>query len=549
MRAHVILLAMAVAGARPALGQGQPLSLGVTYTDVTEAAGIRFQHSFGDEEMSTILEATGSGCMFFDYDNDGWMDLYVVNGAYLEDVNDPPAVPGALDSLTSRLYRNQGDGTFVDVTARSGAGSRGYGMGCINGDYDNDGDSDIYITNYGRNTLLRNNGDGTFTDVTERAKVGDQRWGVGAAFFDMDNDGDLDLYVGNYLEFDPEYRLYYSAELFPGPLAYPGQPDVLYRNEGDGTFTDVTAAAGVTNEGRAMGLMAADFNDDGWTDIYVANDAMEDFLYINQRDGTFVDAALELGVAFSANGDGSSSMGADLGDYDQDGDLDLRVPDMAYNNLFMRLSADRFEDRTAVTGIAEASGQYVSWDGDFLDFDNDGDLDIFLSNGDAHHLHDTMEPLLLANEPASGQGRRFRDVSRLAGPGFFRRCTSRGAAAGDFDNDGDLDLFIVNLDQPSVLLRNDGGNRGHWLELRLRGRRSNPDAVGARVCVYAQDLTQVSQAFNGAGFLSQDDPRLHFGLGARTRVDSVTVRWPGAQVQRLVDIPADRLVEVVEEGE
>jgi len=283
--------------------------------------------------------------------------------------------------------------------------------------------------------------------------------------------------------------------------------------------------------------------------VFVANDAMGNYLYINQRDGTFVDVALEQGVAFSAGGDASSSMGGDLGDYDNDGDYDLLVPDMSYNNLYERVAADLFEDRTAALGVAEASGQYVSWHGDFLDLDNDGDLDIFIANGDAHHLTHTMEPLLLANAADSAGRRRFRDVSAAMGPGFFRRACSRGAAAGDYDNDGDLDLFVVNLDQPSVLLRNDGGNHGHWLQLRLRGRRSNPDAIGARVRVRAGDLVQNAQVLNAVGYLSQNDPRLHFGLGAWTRVDTVTVCWPGGGVQTLQDLPADRLIEVVEEGQ
>lgn len=549
-KAAPILLALATyaLACTRVLGQSAVTGQSVEFADVTAAAGIHFVHSFGDDKMSSILEATGSGCMFLDYDQDGWMDIYAVNGAYLEGINDAPAVPGSLDTLQNRLYRNQGDGTFVDVTARSGAGDRGYGMGCINGDYDGDGRADLYITNYGRNTLLRNNGDGTFSDRTSAAGVGDSLWGVGTAFFDLENDGDLDLYVGNYLEFDPEYRLYYAADLFPGPLSYPGQPDVLYRNEGDGTFTDITAEAGVLNEARAMGLMAADMDADGFCDVFVANDAMGNFLYQNQGNSTFVDVALEQGVAFSANGDASSSMGGDLGDFDLDGDYDLLVPDMAYNNLYVRVAPDFFADRTAALGIAELSGQYVSWHGDFLDYDNDGDLDIFVTNGDAHHIAHSMEPLLLANVRGADGGRRFVDATGTAGAPFRHRSVSRGAAAGDYDNDGDLDLFVLHLDQPSVLLRNDGGNRLHWLQIALSPTASNPQAVGAHIRVRAGDRIQLAQVLNGVGYISQNDPRLHFGLGEQTQVDSITVRWPSGGVQHLTDVPADQVVQIVEAG-
>ena len=519
------------------------------FVDATQKAGVHFVHSFGDGEMSSILEATGSGCMFFDFDGDGWMDLYAVNGAYLEGVSDPPEPGDRVDDLVNQLFRNRGDGTFADVTATSGTGDPGYGMACIAGDYDNDGHADIYVTNYGRNTLFHNEGDGTFADVTEAAGVGDELWGVGTVFFDYDMDGDLDLYVGNYLEFDPEYRLYYAADLFPGPLAYPGQPDVLYRNEGDGTFVDVTEAAGVVSEARAMGLVAGDYNGDGHVDLYVANDAMENYLYRNNADGTFTDVGLELGVAFSANGDASSSMGGDFGDFDLDGDMDLIVPDMAYNNLFVNVAPDYFEDFTAELGIAEISGQYVSWHGDFLDYDNDGDLDLFITNGDAHHLTHTMESLLLANVPREGGGRTFVDISGESGPFFRHRCLSRGAAAGDYDNDGDLDLFVLHLDQPSQLLRNEGGNARHWLMVALQGTVGNRDGIGAQVTVRAGATEQVSQAQTAVGYISQNDPRLHFGLGASEQVDTITVRWPSGKVQELTRVAADQVVRIVEPAE
>ena len=514
---------------------------------MTDSAGIAFRHSFGDEEMSSILEATGSGCLFLDFDRDGLLDLYTVNGCYLPGISESEEEPDL--SLTNHLFRNLDGAHFADVTDASGAGDPGYGMGPISGDFDGDGWPDLYITNYGPNALYRNSGDGTFRDVTAAAGVGDTLWGVGTTFLDYDNDGDLDLFVGNYLEFDPEYRLYYAADSFPGPLSYPGQPDVLYRNEGDGTFTDVTEAAGVLNEGRAMGLVAADYDVDGRTDLFVANDAMGNYLYRNLGDGTFENVGLLSGVAFSSSGDKSSSMGGDFGDFDRDGDFDLLVPDMAYNNFYVNVGDGQFEDATAALGIAEVSGQYVSWNGDLFDYDNDADLDIFITNGDAHHLEHTHEALLLANEPAPGGGRRFVDVSGESGDFFYLRCVSRGSAGGDYDNDGDLDLFVLHLDQPSMLLRNDGGNANHWLLVDLQGTRSNRDALGTHLRLSAGGVVQIAEKINGSGYLAQNDPRVHFGLGAATLIDTLEVRWPSGAVQQLTAVAADQVLTLQEPGE
>ncbi|MFQ6091518.1 MAG: CRTAC1 family protein [bacterium] len=525
----------------PALTQTQ-LSEGPVFVDVTAQSGIMFQHSFGDDDMSNILESTGSGCAFFDYDGDGHLDIYAVSGCYLDGIND---IGHKGLRLTNHLYRNNGDGTFTDVTEQAGVGDEGYGMGCVVGDYDNDGDPDLYVTNYGPNTLYRNNGDGTFRDVTEEAGVGDTLWGVGAVFFDYNNDGYLDLYVGNYLEFDPEYRLYYEADEFPGPLAYPGQRDVLYRNNGDGTFTDVTEAAGVLNEGRAMGVLSSDYDDDGWVDLFVANDAMENYLYRNNGDGTFTEVGLESGTAFSEHGDAASSMGGDFADFDLDGDLDLLVPDMTFNSFYRNLGHGFFEDVSAQIGVAEISGQYWSWGGDLFDYDNDGDLDIFISNGDGHRL-DTQEELFLANVPGPKGERVFKDVAGQSGEFFRHKSVSRGMAVGDYDNDGDLDVFILNLDQPSILLRNDGGNRNHWLMIQLRGTKSNRDGVGARVTLRTGDLKQVEEKKTGTGYLSQNDPRLHFGLGDRRHIEKVVIRWPSGVTQRLTNIDADKIMTVIE---
>jgi len=518
----------------------------VVFTDVTEHAGVAFTHSFGDDDMSSILEATGSGCLFFDYDADGLVDLYAVNGRYLPGISEPEEAPDL--ELTNHLFRNIDGARFADVTVAAAVGDTGYGMACIAGDYDNDGATDLYVTNYGANALYHNDGKGAFADVTAVAGVGDTLWGVGTTFLDYDNDGDLDLFVGNYLEFDPEYRLYYAADKFPGPLSYPGQPDVLYRNNGEGSFTIVSAAAGVLNDGRAMGVVAADYDLDGHIDLFVANDAMGNYLYHNRGDGTFEDVALYSGVAFSASGDKSSSMGGDFGDFDNDGDFDLLVPDMAYNNFYVNGGAGEFEDATAALGIAEVSGQYVSWNGDFFDYDNDGDLDLFISNGDAHHLEHTHEALLLANEPAP-DGRRFVDVSGQSGDFFYTRCVSRGSAAGDYDNDGDLDIFILHLDQPSMLLRNDGGNSGHWLAVELEGTRSNRDAFGTLLRLRVGGTVQLAEKLNASGYLAQNDPRVHFGLGPADIIDTLEVRWPSGARQHLTAVPADQVLTLREPGE
>jgi len=455
----------------------------VVFTDVTEHAGVAFTHSFGDDDMSSILEATGSGCLFFDYDADGLVDLYAVNGRYLPGISEPEEAPDL--ELTNHLFRNIDGARFADVTVAAAVGDTGYGMACIAGDYDNDGATDLYVTNYGANALYHNDGKGAFADVTAVAGVGDTLWGVGTTFLDYDNDGDLDLFVGNYLEFDPEYRLYYAADKFPGPLSYPGQPDVLYRNNGEGSFTIVSAAAGVLNDGRAMGVVAADYDLDGHIDLFVANDAMGNYLYHNRGDGTFEDVALYSGVAFSASGDKSSSMGGDFGDFDNDGDFDLLVPDMAYNNFYVNGGAGEFEDATAALGIAEVSGQYVSWNGDFF----------------------------------------------------------------DYDNDGDLDIFILHLDQPSMLLRNDGGNSGHWLAVELEGTRSNRDAFGTLLRLRVGGTVQLAEKLNASGYLAQNDPRVHFGLGPADIIDTLEVRWPSGARQHLTAVPADQVLTLREPGE
>jgi hypothetical protein len=529
---HAALPARAAAAGQPAYPQ---------LTDITEKAGISFVHSMGDDSLSNIVESTGAGVCFLDYDSDGYIDFYLVNGSYRKEVNHPGGRAKA-GLLRNALYRNNGDGTFTDVTEKAGVGDTGYGMGCVSADYDNDGRADLYVTNYGPNVLYRNNGDGTFTDVTAKAGVGCALWSTGATFLDYDRDGLLDLYVGNYLQYDPDYHSYYKGDAFPGPLSYRGQPDVLYRNRGDGTFEDVTRAAGLYNpRGRAMGVTSGDVDGDGDMDIFVANDAMENFLYLNNGDGTFTEAALPAGVAFGQNGEATSAMGPDFGDFDGDGLMDILVPDMRYSCLYRNTGGLLFREMSAITGLASACGQYTGWSGNFLDFDNDGLPDIFISTGDSHFLK-PEGPLLLHNEG----GRRLSDISRLVGPDFQRKFVGRGAATADIDNDGDLDILILNLNARPRLLRNDGGNKNHWLMVRAKGSRSNRDAVGTRIRLTAGGKTQVREVRSGSGYLSQGDFRVHFGMGRNVRAEKIEVRWPDGRTEVLQNVAADKILTVSE---
>jgi hypothetical protein len=534
----VIAVASAAFLAPAAFGADE--TAGPVFVDITASAGIGFVHSIGDDELSNIVESTGAGCAFFDYDGDGDLDIYLVNGCYFKGVS---SVKGRHleGKLGNALYRNNGDGTFTDVTEAAGVGDQGFGMAVVSADVDNDGDADLFITNYGRDTLYRNDGDGTFTDVTEAAGVGSERWSVGATFFDADGDGRLDIFVGGYLKFDPDYRFYYAAEAFPGPLAYPGETDILYRNRGDGSFENVTKSAGLAAAGRAMGVSSCDIDDDGHQDLFVANDGMENYLYRNTGKGTFKNIALETGTAFGQNGEATSAMGPEFGDFDNDGLMDLLVPDMGYGCLYRNTARGFFEEKSAALGVARALGQYTSWSGNFADFDNDGWLDIFIANGDAHHL-EAEEDILLHNDG----GTKFVDVSATSGKDFQAKGVGRGSAVADIDNDGDLDLLVLNLNGPPRLYRNDGGNRRHWLMIRCIGSTANRDAIGARIRVTVGELSQTREIRSSSGYLSQSDPRAHFGLGASTTADTVEIRWPGGRTQTLKNVAADQVLTVTE---
>jgi hypothetical protein len=517
-----------------------------TYEDVTDKARVQFRHSFGEQKLSSILESTGSGCVWFDYNNDGLLDLYVLSGRYLDGVTNHSKADGK--EATDHLYRNNGDGTFTDVTAQAGVAGKGFAMAVTAGDYDNDGYEDIYVTNWNSAILYHNNGDGTFTDVTEAAGVQNNHFGVGTAFVDYDRDGRLDLYVGNYLKFDPNSRKpYYSAEAFAGPLDYEGDADRLFHNNGDGTFTDVSQKAGIANPaGRAMGVTVGDYDNDGWPDIYVANDAMESYLYHNNHDGTFTNVAVDQGVAYGTNGDTPSAMGPIFTDYNNDGALDVFVSDMRYHRLFRNSQKEGFfNDTTLESGIAQMTGQYVGWGDAFLDFDNDGWKDAFIVNGGLHWLI-PMEPTLLHN---NGNG-TFTDVSSEVGSAFKTKIVGRGACFADYDNDGYVDAYMVALGGKGILLHAQppAGAKNHWLTIKLIGTASSRDGFGARIEAAAGDLHQVVENVPQSGYLSQNDPRPHFGLGSHAEIDLLTIRWPSGTVQKLEHVKADQFLTITEPG-
>ena len=514
------------------------------FEDVTRKSGINFQHSFGEKALSSIQEGTGSGCAWIDYNNDGFMDLYVVNGRHVDGLTDH-STPDGIDA-TNHLYRNNGDGTFTDVTTQAGVPGNGFGVGITAGDFDNDGNEDLYVTNYDSAILYHNNGNGTFTDITAKAGVTNPTFGTGAAFLDYDHDGRLDLFVGNYLKYDPASRQFYSAQQYPGPLEYAPETNRLFHNNGDGTFSDVSAASGISAQpGRAMGVTVGDYDGDGWPDIYVANDTMASFLYHNNRDGTFTDVAAEMGAAYGQNGEASTAMGPVFGDYENKGHQDLFVSDAHFHRLLRNngKSSDPFEDVTNESGVGSVSAQFVGWGAGLFDFDNDGWKDLFIVNGGLAWLIPQQSSLLRNN----GNG-TFTDVSMQAGSFFQSPIVSRGACFADYDNDGYVDAFVVALGGKGILLHNTppAGKRNHWLTIKLVGTRSNRDGFGASLEATAGDLHQWVQSTSASGYLSQNDPRPHFGLGQHALVDTLTIHWSSGTVQILHDIKADQVLKITE---
>lgn len=509
------------------------------FEDVTQRAGLDFAHQFCHRRIANILLSNGAGGAVFDFDHDGWMDVYLLNWGPLEGVTDPKFTA---TRQPNRLYRNRGDGTFEDVTAKAGLEGGGFSSAVTAGDFDNDGFADLYVVNVGRNRLYRNRGDGTFEDVTDRAGVGDRGTGVSAVFADVDRDGWLDLYVANYLTYKPAAQSEQNPGAYPGPLAYPGEANVLFRNRRNGTFEDVTKSAGLYAPGhRAMSVSAFDCDDDGDTDLYVSNDDTPNMLWINDGQGHFREVGMDVGVAFNSIGEAPGSMNAAIGDADGDGRPDLFITRFGYGSIYIRTEGGFYEDRIWASNLGRLTQKYVGWGGAFLDFDNDGDLDLGIANGSAFVL-DGTDTLLLEN-----QGKAvFADASAKGGAAFRARINGRGNAVLDFDNDGRLDLLLTALADRPFLLRNRCPLQNHWLKLQLEGTRSNRSGYGARITLTAGDLTRRAEALCPTGFLTQGDPRVHFGLGARSKADRLEIRWPSGVVQTLRDVAADQVLRVRE---
>jgi hypothetical protein len=521
------------------------------------ASGIRWTHVAGLSPQMYMPETSGPGCAFLDFDNDGWMDIYLVNSGKC-DVYDPP------QPLRNALYRNNRDGTFTDVTAKAGVPGNAYGMGVAVGDYDADGFPDLYLTQYPRNILYHNNGDGTFTDVTANAGVAAPGWSTSAVWFDYDNDGRLDLFVCGFIDYNKSKNIYCgdgSLRWYCMPTVYKGTPCSLFHNNGDGTFTDVSRESGVARvPAKAWGVVAADFNNDGWMDLFVSNDKDPNFLFAN-RKGRFEDIAPLAGVAFNAMGRARSGMGVDAADYDQDGFLDLFLTNVDHEmfSLYHNHQDETFDDLAIPAGLGEASIFLSGWGCKFFDYDNDGELDFMVCNGYPDTVVEKripfvkyLEPLLLFRNTgaraAAKPGSEWRNISAESGPVFAKHLAARGLALGDFDNDGSVDVLIAVNDAPPLLLRNHAGRQNHWLGVRLIGRKANVDAIGAKITYRSGNFQRSRTIVGGGSYASAHDPRVVLGLGPRTKFDWLEVKWPlpSGKLERFTNLPLDRYINIVE---
>ena len=522
------------------------------FVDAAVQAGITFRHTNGASPDKHLVETMGSGGLFFDYDGDGWIDIFIVDGGSLADVS-------VARRARHRLYHNSGAGAFVDVTERSGIRHREYGMGACAGDVDGDGHPDLYITNDGPNVLYRNRGDGTFVDVTEVARVGEPRWSAGCAFADLDRDGDLDLWVVNYVNADRAHNPFCGdaragVRFYCHPLRYDPLPNTVYRNDGKGIFTDVSAASGVGSlRANGLGVVVTDYDSDGLPDVFVANDTMPNFLFRNTGNLRFAETGLASGIAVAADGKARAGMGIDTGDYDGDGRLDLVITNLDFEMHTVHRGLERglFAYTAIESGVGYPTLPFVGFGVAFLDFDNDAQLDIAIANG---HILDNAPQFRAGSTYAqrkllfrNGTMRRFTEVGRLSGPAFAAMRVARGLATGDIDNDGDLDLLVTNNGQAAELLRNDGGNRGNALVVALRGSAGNTDAIGARIRLTSGLRTQIRDIKAGTSYLSQNDLRAHFGLGGATAVERIEVLWPSGRTESVADVPANQIIDI-EEG-
>jgi hypothetical protein len=520
------------------------------FEDATSKSGLRFTEVFGSSEKLSITDVNGSGVAVLDYDGDGFQDIYFVNGARSVATRGPG----------NRLYRNNRNGTFTDVTARANVGDFGWCLGAVAADYDNDGWADLYVTKYGKNALYRNKGDGTFVDVTDTAKVGKVGYSAGAAFGDYDRDGWLDLFVTNYLEFDSKVPgaqskscSYKGVSVFCGPAGFKGGANILYHNKGDGTFEDVTRQTGVEAQEPHYSFTAVfeDFDQDGWPDLFVANDSTPNYMYKNLGDGRFREMGFESGTAFSEDGRSQASMGIAIGDYNNDGLPDIFVTNFSddYSTLYRNEGKMQFTDQSYQSGLAQPSMPMLKWGALFEDFDNDGLKDVFVANGhiypdvDRHDVNTTYRQWL---QVFRNSGNKFTEIGEAAGLRSFDRLAARGAVAGDFDNDGGIDVVVTQIDGPALLLHN-ASRRANWLSIRLEGRKSNRSAVGAKVRIKAKELVQWSSVRSGGSYISQNDLRLHFGLGSASTVDEIEVIWPSGALSRVTQVEANRILTIKED--